>query len=178
MGKPVTTEQVAKRIEAESTVSLADVRVVLTQIKVTADLSIASTYAFSDTGLAATPHANPSNPITLNLKSASATEGFPVPAAAAHATNAATLVLAPGTYSTLTVEYTLYDAETQVTGTVTKTYSNLILKVGRNRKVAEGLQLTNYPSNGYYMWDTAMNRHYWAGFENMQPVLTNNSNSN
>lgn len=154
-----------------------DSSVKVTQIKVTADMAIAGQFNFNDNGidLSSRPASTATNKsITLTLNGGG-TNGFSIPAASTPATNAAIMVLAPGTYSTLTVEYTLYDALTKVGGTVTKTYNNLIFMPGKNKKVAVDLQVPVHDSK-YYMWDAQ--QHYWAGHESDQPTMNQTSNSN
>ena len=103
--------------------------VIVKQIKLTADEDIAGTYAFDDTGLAATPKSNGSKSITLDL-----TGTFNIPQLQYdYNKNAAIMVVAPGTYHNVKVEYTLYDSKTKVTGTVVAAeYSKITFKVGEN----------------------------------------------
>ena len=63
------------------------------------------------------------------------------------------IVLAPGNYSTFTVEYTLLDNGTHQGGTITKTYNNITLNAGKNKRVVADLQVPDYTS-----WD---NRNMW-----------------
>lgn len=149
----------------------------VTQIKVTANIAITGEFSFDENGinLNSRPTSTATNTsITLKLNGGD-TNGFPIPKSATPATNAAIMVLAPGTYSTFTVEYTLYDALTKVGGTVTKTYNNLIFMPGKNKKVAVDLQVPIHDSK-YYMWDAQ--QHYWAGHESDQPTMNRTSNSN
>ena len=114
----------------------------VTQIKVTADKAICGQFDFNDNGLDINnrPAATPTNQsITLTLNGGN-TNGFPILTSAQIASNAATMVIAPGTYSTLTVEYTLYDQATKGGGTMTKTYSNVTLTEGKNKKISQNLQ--------------------------------------
>ena len=80
------------------------------------------------------------------------------------------MVLAPGTYATFTIEYTLYDITTKVGGTVSKTYKNLTLKVGGNKLVKADLGVAYY-DNKYYTWDAKQD--YWYQYENTQPFVEN-----
>lgn len=140
----------------------------LTQIKVTADKAIAGTFDFNDKGIdvSSRPAVSDDNKsITLNLSG-----NFAIPAAPTKEANAAIMVIAPGTYSTFTVEYTLYDSTTGIGGTVTKTYSNVKFTAGLNKKVSMNLQIPLFRSDNYYMWDAAVNKHYWAGNETYQPT--------
>ena len=143
----------------------------LTKIKVTADKAIAGEFNFNDNGIDISSRPVPSaanNSITLNLPG-----NFIVPKQADKERNAAIMVIAPGTYSTFTVEYTLYDSDTQISGTITKKYSNVTLTAGLNKRVSMNLQIPVYGSDNYYMWDAAVGQHYWAGNEAYQPTKNN-----
>lgn len=146
----------------------------LTKIKVTADKAIAGEFNFNDNGIDISSRPVPSaanNSITLNLPG-----NFIVPKQADKEGNAAIMVIAPGTYSTFTVEYTLYDSDTQISGTITKKYTNVTLTAGLNKRVSMNLQIPVYRSDNYYMWDAALGQHYWAGNEAYQPTKNNDHN--
>ena len=106
----------------------------IAQIKVTADQAIAGEFTFNDDGIDLTSRPAPSianKSITLTLNS-----NFNIPGSAADLSkNGAIMVLAPGIYSTFTVEYTLRDDVTNKTVTITKIYNNLTLTTGKNRRV-------------------------------------------
>ena len=73
------------------------------------------------------------------------------------------MVIAPGTYNTLTIEYSLHDNITNVSGIITKTYNNIILTAGKNKRVASDLQVPDYSPwfDKFYMWDAI--HPYWYG---------------
>lgn len=147
----------------------------LTQVKVTADNAIAGEFKFNDSGidLDSRPASSTTNKsITLKL-----TGNFIVPKVADKGANAAIMVIAPGTYSTFTVEYKLYDSHTHVTGTITKTYTNVTLTAGKNKKVSMNLDIPIFGTDNYYMWDAVQGQHYWKGFESYQPTTNNGSDS-
>lgn len=73
------------------------------------------------------------------------------------------MVIAPGEYTNFTVEYTLYDQKTKVTGTVKKNYGNIKCNVGKNRKIAPELDILDYSNTKWSMWDAT--NHYWDGHE-------------
>lgn len=150
-----------------------DSSVKVTQIKVSADQSVAGTYDFDDTGIKLATATSTSKSITLKLNGGG-TNGFEIPAAVDYAKNAAIMVIAPGSYTNFTVEYTLHDKTTNVTGTVKKNYGNVNCNVGKNKKIAADLAVPHY-DNKYYMWDAA--QHYWQGFEQYQPKLNGQTNS-
>ena len=141
----------------------------LTQVKVTADKAISGQFNFTDSGidLNSRPASSTTNKsITLKL-----TGNFIVPKVADKGANAAIMVIAPGTYSTFTVEYTLYDSHTHVTGTITKTYTNVTLTAGKNKKVSMNLDIPIFGTDNYYMWDAVVGQHYWKGSEVYQPMV-------
>ena len=147
----------------------------ISQIKVTADQAIAGEYNFNDNGIDLTsrPIASVTNQsITLTLNNNFTVPGGTIPDPSK---NAAIMVLAPGTYGTLTVEYTLRDNTTQKSGTITKTYNNLTLTAGKNRRVVTDLQVIDYSPwlNYFYQWDAKA--PYWDGVT-LPDVLENNTN--
>lgn len=137
----------------------------LTQIKVSADQYLAGTYGFNDTGILLTTAASTSQSITLTLNGGG-TNGFEIPTVADHTKNAAIMVVAPGSYTNFTVEYTLHDQVTNVTGTVKKNYGNITCNVGNNKKIAADLTVPNYSNAKWTMWDAKQT--YWQGHESTQ----------
>ena len=129
----------------------------ITKIKVSANEAIAGTYNFNDNGLDLTSPTNTSNSIEFTLND------FSLPKASTATANAATMVIAPGTYTNFTVEYTLNDPVTNVTGTITKTYPSVTFTAGRNKKVKTDLQVPVYGQDIYYMWDAVVGQYYWYG---------------
>lgn len=150
-----------------------DVKV--TQIKVTADQPIAGTYDFNDNGIQTSTGTSTSTSITLTLNGGG-NNGFAIPNIADYSQNAAIMVIAPGSYTNFTVEYTLHDRATNVTGTVRKNYGAVTCNAGNNKKIEYDLAVTNYRSDLYYMWDA--NYHYWHGYESSQPALNGGSSNN
>lgn len=138
--------------------------VTVTQIKLTADENIAGTYDFGDNGLAATPKENGSKSITLTLDGT-----FNIPTSYDYNTNAAIMVVAPGEYHNVKVEYTLYDSKTNVTGTVSsKTYPKLIFKAGENNPIkTHDLDMNLYAAK-YTTWDA--DQYYWNDESNVPLV--------
>ena len=148
---------------------------VVTQINVTVanGESLAGTFNFSDSGLGTAISSSSSNSVTLTLNGTSSTTGFPIPTEATASKNAAIMVVAPGTYSTFKVTYTLYDSVTGTESTISYTYSNIKCDAGKNQKISTDLGMTTYTSrkSNYYMWDAKSN--YWNGYESSQPLLNN-----
>ena len=157
-----------------------DASAVVTQINVTVanGESLAGTFNFSDSGLGTAISSSSSNSVTLTLNGTSSETGFPIPKAATASKNAAIMVVAPGTYSTFKVTYTLYDSVTGTESTISYTYSNIKCDAGKNQKISTDLGMATYTSrkSNYYMWDAKSN--YWNGFETSQPLLNNAANTN
>lgn len=157
-----------------------DASAVVTQINVTVanGESLAGTFNFSDSGLGAANSSSSSNSVTLTLNGTSSTTGFPIPTEATASKNAAIMVVAPGTYSTFKVTYTLYDSVTGTKSTISYTYSNIKCVAGKNQKISTNLGMETYTSrkSNYYMWDAKSN--YWDRYESSQPLLNNAENTN
>ena len=153
---------------------------VVTQINVTVanGEKLAGKFNFSDNGLGTAISSSSSNSVTLTLNGTSSTTGFPIPKAATASKNAAIMVVAPGTYSTFKVTYTLYDSVTGTKSTISYTYSNIKCNAGKNQKISTDLGMATYTSrkNKYYMWDAVNN--YWDGHANSQPLLNDAENAN
>ena len=98
-----------------------------------------------------------SNSVELNVSN------FTIPSISTYATNGATMVLNPGTYNNVTIEYTLHDAGSNVTGTVKKIYPSVTFDAGKNTPVKSDLKIKVYHGNEYYMWDAV--DPYWKGYE-------------
>ena len=150
-----------------------DASAVVTQIKVEAanGEKLAGKFNFSDNGLGTAISSSSSNSVTLTLNGTSSTTGFPIPKAATASKNAAIMVVAPGTYSTFKVTYTLYDSVTGTESTISYTYRNINCTPGKNQKISTDLGMATYTSRkaDYYMWDAKSN--YWDGYESSQPLL-------
>ena len=155
-----------------------DASAVVTQINVTVanGESLAGTFNFSDSGLGTANSS--SNSVTLTLNGTSSTTGFPIPTTATASKNAAIMVVAPGTYSTFKVTYTLYDSVTGTKSTISYTYSDIKCTAGKNQVIKTDLGMATYTSRkkDYYMWDAKSN--YWNGYESIQPLLNNDENTN
>ena len=153
---------------------------VVTQINVTVGNgeSLAGTFNFSDSGLGAVNSSSSSNSVTLTLNGTNPKTGFPIPTTATASKNAAIMVVAPGTYSTFKVTYSLYDSVTGTKSTISYTYSGKTCTAGKNQKISTDLGMATYTSrkNKYYMWDAVNN--YWDGHANSQPLLNDAENAN
>ena len=153
---------------------------VVTQINVTVGNgeSLAGKFNFSDNGLGTAIGSSSSNSVTLTLNGTSSTTGFPIPTTATASKNAAIMVVAPGTYSTFKVTYTLYDSVTGTNSTISYTYSGINCTAGKNQVIKTDLGMATYTSRkaDYYMWDAVNN--YWKGYETSQPLLNDAENAN
>ena len=133
---------------------------------------LAGTFDLADNGTLSNGTTT-SNSVELNVNN------FSIPNVSTYATNAATMVVNPGTYSNLTIEYTLHDAVTNVTGVIEKTYPSVTFDAGKNTPVKADLKVKIYPAI-CYQWDAQ--QHYWAGYEwdganPKQPTLNGQQNS-
>lgn len=102
------------------------------------------------------------NKVTLTVND------FTIPTVTSYTANAATMVVAPGTYHNLAIEYTLEvptTSGTPITGTLTKLYSSVTFDAGKNTPVKTDLKVKVYPANGYYEWDAAVGQNFWKGYE-------------
>ena len=153
---------------------------VVTQINVTVanGEKLAGKFNFSDNGLGTAISSSSSNSVTLTLNGTSSETGFPIPTTATASKNAAIMVVAPGTYSTFKVTYTLYDSVTGTKSTISYTYSGINCTAGKNQVIKTDLGMATYTSRktNYYMWDAKSN--YWNGYESSQPLLNNAVNTN
>ena len=137
---------------------------------------LAGTFDLADNGTLSNGTTT-SNSVELNVND------FTLPSAYSYTTNGATMVLNPGTYNNVTIEYTLHDAGTYTTGTVKKTYPSVTFDAGKNTPVRTDLKVKIYPGNEYYAWDAAIGQNYWAGHEwnstdPWQPTLPGGTNNN
>ncbi len=142
-----------------------DNSVSITNIRVTANENLAGTYAFDDNGIQTSTVNNPSKSVTLALNNT-----FKVPHVSDYTMNGAIMVVAPGTYTNFTIEYTLSDSRTGVSGTISKTYNSLTLDAGKNKVVKYDFAMNRYPME-YYMWDPG--KHYWNGYTGTLPITDN-----
>ena len=126
---------------------------VVTQINVTVanGEKLAGKFNFSDSGLGTANSS--SNSVTLTLNGTSSETGFPIPKAATASKNAAIMVVAPGTYSTFKVTYTLYDSVTGTKSTISYTYSGINCIAGKNQVIKTDLGMATYTSRktNYYV---------------------------
>lgn len=136
--------------------------VTVKKIKVTANENLAGTYAFNNNGIQTSNVTDAKKSITLSL-----TGTFNIPTASDYNKNGAIMVIAPGTYTNFTVEYTLADSRTGVTGTVSKTYASVTFSEGKNTPIKFNLGMTRYEMK-YYMWDAGS--HFWNTYSGSLPV--------
>ena len=154
----------------------------LTKVEVTSDNDIAEIYTVNPTtGALKASAGTGGKKIVLTTKGGSNPNGFPLTNSAADVTtNGAYMVIKPGTH-TLKVRYWVYDKDTHVEGTITKTLPATAYASNTYYDMTANLEVKNYDGDKYYMWDAQQN--YWAGHEwnslsPWQPVLNHQSNSN
>ena len=150
------------------------------KIRISADEPLAGTFEFTDEGINRAVATNTSNSIELQVNADSWWEwrGFGIPQAPTPATNAAMMVVAPGTYHHFTVEYILRDPVSYVDNVIIKkTYpGEVVLNAGKNRRVVYDLPIPIYEGDKYYMWDAQ--KEYWFGHENVRPKHKGAKNDN
>lgn len=135
---------------------------------------LAGTFDLADDGTLSNPTGT-SNSVELNLSN------FSIPQVSTYTKNAATMVVKPGTYSNVTIEYTLHDAVTNVSGTIKRTYPSVTFDAGKNTPVRTDMRIKVYHGNEYYMWDAV--DPYWKGYEwnnpntalRFQPIVSGQS---
>ena len=125
---------------------------------------LAGTFDLADDGTLSNPTGT-SNSVELNLSN------FSIPQVSTYTQNAAIMVVNPGTYSNVTIEYTLHDAVTNVSGTIKRTYPSVTFDAGKNTPVRTDMRIKVYHGNEYYMWDAV--DPYWKGYEWNNPNPTN-----
>ena len=130
--------------------------------------ALAGTFDLADDGTLSNA-ASTSNSVELTVPN------FSIPTASAYATNGATMVVNPGTYNSVSIEHTIHDPVSNLTGTSTKTYPSVIFTAGKNKRVSTNLQLPDYSPwlDDNYMWDAQ--KPYWYG-KTLPAVLQNNVN--
>ena len=116
----------------------------LTKIKISANEPLTGIFNFGDAGLDITSPAGPAQSITLNLQGVDG-KGFTLPAAPNPATNSATFVLPPRTYSSLKIEYSVTNNVTHFPGTVTDLYPSKDFHAGANKKFAPDVKGGVFP---------------------------------
>ena len=137
----------------------------LTKVEVSSDNDIAETYTVNPTtgALDASTVTNGKQIILTTSGSGSYYNGFPLTnSAASVTTNGAYMVIKPGTH-TLKVCYWVYDKDTHVEGTITKTYSSTAYASNTYYDMTANLDVKNYDGDHYYMWDAQ--QQHWYGYE-------------
>lgn len=166
--------------------------VYLTKIVVKSDNAIAGDYLLSLAGLSSAPAANAATEITLTTQGTGTVNGpwspvtnsyaqIPAPGfplsntVTSLATNAAYMVIAPGTHS-ITIDYYIKDPVTNVEGTVSKTLpANKLFEANKVYDITANLTPRDYSDRKYYMWDAQQD--YWNGVSD-HPTVNGQSNDN
>ena len=157
----------------------------LTKVEVTSDNDIAATYTVRQpNGRLLVSTGTGSKKIVLTTKDPTSSfyhNGFPLDNNTADVTNnGAYMVIKPGTH-TLRVRYWVKDVDTQVEGTITKTYPSTAYASNTYYDMTADLNVHEYDGDHYYMWDAQ--EQYWKGHEwwsanKDQTVLEGNRNGN
>ena len=157
----------------------------LTKVEVSSDNDIAEIYTVNPTtGALKASAGTGGKKIVLTTKGGSNPNGFPLTNSAADVTtNGAYMVIKPGTH-TLKVRYWVYDKDTHVEGTITKTLPATAYASNTYYDMTANLEVKNYDGDKYYMWDAQ--QQYWYGYEWTkhlpagigQPTLNGNGSSN
>ncbi len=129
------------------------------------DQALCGQFSFDDNGIDVSSRPAPSN---TNRSIKLTVNNFTLPALPNQSSVAATMVLAPGTYSKLYIEYMLSIGT--ITGTITKEYTNVTFAPGKNKRVSGNLKAIVYHPE-YYLWDAAIGQHAWKGNEAFQPKI-------
>ena len=144
--------------------------VYVTKIEVTADKNIAGVYTLNTngelTGLGNT------KTIKLTPKASGSNDGF-IMQNNASGTSCETgqmyMVIMPGRYK-LTVKYYVKDKDTNVSGAITKTFSEFTYDPNGYYDMPATLSIRSY-GDDYYMWDAK--QEYWYGYKADQPKIEN-----
>ena len=140
----------------------------LTKVEVSSDDDIAEKYTVNTTtGALDASAVTDGKQIVLTTKDptwgSSNYNGFPLTnSTASVTTNGAYMVIKPGTH-TLKVRYWVYDKDTYVEGTITKTLASKTYAPNTYYDMTANLNVRDYDGTKYYMWDAQQN--YWAGHE-------------
>ena len=118
----------------------------LTQIKITADEALSGQFNFDDSGIDLSSRPTPTitnRSITLTLNGGG-TNGFKIPIAPKKEHNASIIVLPPGTYNNVSIEYSLYDQTSTKSAIIKREYATLTFIPGKNKKITTNLQMPIY----------------------------------
>lgn len=97
---------------------------------------------------------------------------LPIPAASDASKNGIIIVLPPGEYTNLSIEYLLVDFLSGGKGYYKKSYKGTVkVEAGKPHYIAENIKLYEYDKNQYYTWDAATDEYFWKGHEDRQPIL-------
>ena len=144
----------------------------VTKIKLTTDEALCGQFDFDDSGivLSSRPAPTPANrSITLTLNGGG-TDGFKISTTAKKEDNASVIVLPPGTYHNVAIEYTLYDQKTTKTAIVKREYPSLTFTPGKNKKVSTNLQMPVHivPLGNWYTRPSTLPNLYQAFWYSFQ----------
>ena len=135
----------------------------LTKVEVSSDNDITSTYTLDPVTGNLTGTGTGKQIVLTTKGSGTYANGFPLTNTATSATtNGSYVVIKPGTH-TLKIRYWVKDIATNVEGTITKTLSSATYDQNKYYNITANLNVKNYDSDHYYMWDAQ--EQYWKGYE-------------
>ena len=143
----------------------------MTKIEVSSNNDISGTYTLDLTNGTLTGNGSKKQ-ITLTTKG-SGNNGFLLTNSASD--NISFMVVKPGTH-TFKVRYYIKDKNTNIEGTITKTYVSQTLDKNKYYKISDNVSPREYKTGNYYMWDAQ--NHYWYGHETSQPTANDQQGQN
>lgn len=97
---------------------------------------------------------------------------LPIPSSKDESKNGIIIVLPPGEYTNLSIEYLLVDPLSGGKGYYKKTYKGKVkVEAGKPHYIAEDIKLYEYDKNQYYTWDATAGEYFWKGHEGRQPII-------
>ena len=146
----------------------------LTEVEVSSDNNITSTYTLNPTTGELTGTGTGKQIVLTTKGSGTYANGFPLTNTGTNAaTNGAYVVIKPGTH-TLKIRYWVKDIATGTEGTITKTLASASYDQNKYYNITANLNVKDYDGDNYYMWDAQ--EQYWKGHEwnqgGSQPTLS------
>lgn len=146
------------------------------KIEVTSDNFIAGNFTLDPTTKKLTGQGTKQT-ITLNLGGTANPKGFKLESPNAQLNqNGAFMVIKPGAHK-LTIKYYLKDVATQVGGVVTKVVKSKNYEENKFYDISQDINVRDYNSQLYYMWDAEIGYDYWKGKEAKQPKVVGGQNN-
>ena len=155
---------------------------------VQADQLINGTFKFDDNGLKYNAPDRPVSTVTNDkrkttiwyykqrfernqLVNRTPSESLPIPASADVTKNGIIIVLPPGEYTNVKIDYALVDQATNGCGYYRKIYKKLKLEEGKTCHLEHDIKLADFSKDDYYTWDAPVGEYFWKGHEDKQLLL-------